>query len=143
MKRLNFLSLIVLFLSISVVSLFAQDATDLEKGVGEFRDGKFNEAISTLSKVLETNKNSRIAKTYLASSYLKLGNTKDARRVFSKISPSSKDLPQNYEKKFQIIGRKPFPHYTNEAAQNNITGDIDVAVEFRGDGTVGFTFPIK
>jgi tetratricopeptide (TPR) repeat protein len=120
-----------------------QDVSERNQGIALFQEGKNNDAVSVLTKVVETDKKSRLAKIYLAASLLKLGKTSEARKIFYRANFITKESPFVYDKELTIIGRKPLAGYTDEARRQLVQGTINVAVEFLADGKIGFVFPIN
>jgi hypothetical protein len=128
---------------VSVVSAFGQDTTERDKGIAQFREGKYDEAITTLTRYLETEKKSRLARLYLGGSLLHAGKESEARKQFAKANFITKESGLSLDKQFKVIGRKPFASYTDEARRNNISGTVAVAIEFKADGTIGFVVPMN
>lgn len=135
---------------ILVSLLFAGSATAQEngrkKGINLFQAGSYSEAASILRTVVETDNNDVIAWKYLGASLVKLGNEKDARAAFRKVPYGSKKSAAAENALFdsppKVTYKKP-ARYTAAARQENIQGEVLLAVELRADGTIGFVFPIR
>jgi tetratricopeptide (TPR) repeat protein len=137
MKRSAIFIILLLYLSIATV---AQTSSDRERGIELYRVGDFAKSAETLRSVVENNKKDKLAWLYLGATLLKLGNEKEATKAFRSSGFTFKDSDGSLDKKLNITHKGPAP-YANLARENNISGTIKVAIEFREDGKIGFVFP--
>jgi len=125
----------------SAFASFGQAISDRDRGIELFRDGKYAEAVETLTRALEADKKSRLTRVYRGASFLKLGKESQARKTFPTGRFDPKEVGPKYDKTLRIIS-KPLASYTDDARSRNINGTIGVWVEFGGDGKIGFVFPV-
>lgn len=135
--RNSFIAFIIL---LSVTAVFGQQ-DERSKGIELYQDGKFEESITVLRKVVETDPVNKVAWMYLGASLANVGKGADALDAFMKPGGGSK-LDYKYEKELKIIKKSPAP-YTDSARRKKIEGTINAMVEFKGDGKVGFVIITK
>jgi outer membrane biosynthesis protein TonB len=129
---------VAMFISSSV---FAQQS-DRDRGIDLYREGKFPEAISALETAVAANENDRIAWIFLGGGYVHADDETKALSAFRRSREVKQAVrPATYDRSVKVT-YKPQPRYPRQARANMSTGRIQVAVEFRADGTIGFTFPI-
>ncbi len=134
-------------LSFGFVVIFATSAiaqqSERDRGIDLYREGKFAEAIATLEAALAANENDRAAWTYLGGSYIHTSDEDKAIAAFGRTAGlKSSAPPPTYERTVKVT-YKPHPSYPRQARMNGSTGKVRLAVEFRSDGKIGFTFPLK
>jgi TonB family protein len=140
MKLARILSFV--FVLILATSAIAQQS-DRDRGIDLYREGKFSEAIATLEAALAANENDRAAWTYLGGSYINAGHEEKAAAAFGRtFGLKSSSPPPTYERTVKVT-YKPHPSYPRQARMNGSTGKVRLAVEFRSDGKIGFTFPVN
>lgn len=127
-----------------VFSSICLGQSDHDKGIDLFREGKYSESIEILEKVSLSDEADYAAAMYLGASYLKTGNEKKATELFAKawLTKSSGDPGLKYDKKLQLT-YNPKPRFSNTAMGKESAGIIRLAVEFMGDGKLGFIFPFE
>jgi hypothetical protein len=131
------------FVVMSVTSAIAQqDQSDRDRGIDLYREGKFAEAIVALEAATVSNESDRAAWMYLGGAYANTDQEGKASKAFGRMSGTKQaGPPPRYDKSVKITW-KPRPGYTDEARRNGSSGTVRVAVEFRADGKIGFTFPL-
>ena len=143
MKKFTILALFLVLL-LSLRGAFAQDAGTLEKGVEFYNAGDYKQAIETLEKVTETDKNNRKAWLYLGMSQAKSQNKTAAVKAFKAVDKISFKQANDTETETSIkFISKPHAGYTESARGNGIQGRVKLAVEFGADGTIKEIFPFE
>lgn len=134
----------LLLLGIVPFSAFAQDE-ELVKGVELYREGKFQEAIEVLQKVVQAEPKNKIAWNYLGGSFANLGKKGQARSAFLKKGDKNakKASPLKYEKELQITGKIKAEYDDNAALARGLQGNVILMVEFKADGEIGFVIVIR
>ena len=145
MKRIyNITAFFVLLLAASV--WFGQEASELEKGVGAYDQGNYQEAADVLQKLVAADAKNREAWLYLGMSRARLKNKSEAVKAFKKakkISDGEGDTDTDATgTKVKIIS-KPRAQYTDAARQNLTQGTIVLAVEFGADGKIKEVFTVQ
>jgi tetratricopeptide (TPR) repeat protein len=116
--------------------------SDRDRGIDLYRDGKFTEAISALEAAVASNANDRIAWVFLGGGYVHADDNERAlsasRKSHEIKQPAS---PPTYDRTVKVT-HKPQPRYPRSARMSGASGRILVAVEFRSDGKIGFTFAL-
>jgi hypothetical protein len=128
----------------AVTSAIAQEPqSERDRGIDLYREGKFTEAITALEAAVAANESDRGAWMYLGGAYVNTNEDGKAAKAFAKMRATRQvGPPPTYDKSVKVTW-KPRPGYTDEARRNMSSGTIGVAVEFRANGTVGFTFPLS
>lgn len=129
--RSVFTVLLVLF---SVGAISAQ--SEGVKGIELYQEGKFAESVAVLQKVVDAEPTNRVALMYLAGSLSNLGRTDEALTAMQKPGGGPR-IDYKYDKELKVTS-KPNPSYTSEARRKGVKGKIIAAVEFKGDGKIGF-----
>lgn len=138
---INHKKLVVLSLAVFCLAFSAEaQQGERDEGITLYQQSKFDDAAEILEVAVTENKKDDEAWLYLGASYVQLGKRKEARRAFQKAK--TRQTSQLYETPLKIISKKP-ARYTDEARTNMVTGQIRIAVEFRGDGSIGFIFPFE
>lgn len=122
---------------------FGQGGAEAE-GIALFRDGKYAESADALQNVVAAERTNKRAWLYLGASQLKLGHRSDAESAFLRSVFDAEDIKNertHYDTPMKVTSM-PRPPYTRDARLAKYSGKIKVAVEFRADGTIGFTFPL-
>lgn len=138
------------FYKISLSSIFAFSLThsicaqtEREKGVELYEKGDYPAAIEILQKATEADKKDGIAWRFLGMAYARTKNLKKARKALDEADDfKDKDSDKFYDTPIKFIS-KPYPRYTDEARNNNITGKIKIAVEFGANGQIRYLVPIR
>ena len=113
-----------------------------ESGIELYRAGNIDKSVEALESTVATDKNNGLAWLYLGAGYVRLGRNKEAVKAFRNSKIDFRDSPENFDTPLKVL-RKPWARYTDAARQNNTTGEIKIAVEFRADGKIGFVFPFQ
>ena len=138
--KISFLTLIFLFAF--SFSVFAQTATERDKGMELYNQGEYEKAVEALQNSIKTDEKDRIAWTYLGASFVKLKKDDDALEAFRKMDGVfGKNIPV-YDKNLKIKSR-PRVEYNDTARNNSTVGTVKIAVEFGADGQIGFAFPFQ
>lgn len=132
-----FIALIIL---LSMTAVFGQ-GDERAKGIELYQDGKFEESVTVLRKVVEADPVNKVAWMYLGASLANSGKGTEALEAFMKPGGGLK-IDYKYEKELKVIKKSPAP-YTDSARRKGIEGTIDAIVEFKGDGKVGFVIITK
>ncbi len=118
----------------------AQGIPSNATGIDLYRSGNYEKAVEELDGFVSAVKTDRLAWLYLGASYVKLGKSKEAIRAFMKSNFTVQDSQGTVDTNLKVK-RKPRASYTENARRSMVTGTVKVAVEFKADGTIGFTFP--
>lgn len=138
MKTLYLISLLT-FLSLTAA---AQTQPDRNAGLELYRQGEYEKSIVLLQEVVKTEEKDRLAWLYLGAAYLKINKANEALKAFQKSKGVyNKNMPV-YDKKLKITSKQSAP-YTDRARSFGVNGTVKVAVEFGGDGKIGFIFPFQ
>ena len=117
-------------------------AQALDTGVELYRSRSYDKAVDALKAVVSSDKKNKQAWLYLGASYVKLGKEDEAARAFRSSEFTYRDASSKLDTDLKVK-RKPRASYTERARQNNTSGEVRVAVEFKADGTIGFVFPFQ
>ncbi|MBK9152683.1 MAG: energy transducer TonB [Chloracidobacterium sp.] len=123
---------------------FGQGGAEAE-GIALFRDGKNTESAEALQNVVAAEGTNKRAWLYLGAAQLKLGHRADAAKAFLRSVFDAEDIKKertHYDTPMKVTSM-PRPAYTRDARSARYSGKIKVAVEFKADGTIGFTFPLE
>lgn len=135
-------SLLICSLLIVAFSVSASAQTeDRDQGIELYRNGNFAEAAALLEKFVEVNKRDHIAWAYLGGSLANAGKTEQALSAFRKALSRSKPK-EKFDKELKIT-KRAMPAFTREAAARLVTGKVDLFVEFKADGTIGFVISMN
>jgi tetratricopeptide (TPR) repeat protein len=140
-----------LFCGFSTHAAFAQtDFTDREKGIELYTSGKYQEAIETLQKAVETDKEDKQAWLYLGASFARQKDDKQADKALNKadeilfkMEPAKKEPAKKDNSTPMKITRHPKAAYPSEAARKRVTGIVKLVVEFGADGKISFVYAFK
>jgi hypothetical protein len=112
----------------------------VEAALTVFRSDNYSQAANLLTPLAKPESDGYVW-MYLGASLLKLGKEQEAAQAFARSvaggksnEPLDKDL---------VVKKLKKAKYTAEAVSNAVEGNVNVAVEFRSDGTIGFAFPYK
>ena len=133
--------LVTFFVFFLLASAAIAQGSDRDQGIDLYREGRFSEAIELLKKSVVADETDRAAWIFLGGAYLHADEESEAANAFerSHIRPTS---PQpKYERSVKVT-YKPQPRYSEKARRHLSSGTVRIAVEFRADGTIGFTFPL-
>lgn len=134
---MKILFLLLAFTSSSVI-VFAQAERD--KALGLYRSGEFTQAITIFEELVTKRQADHPSMVYLGASYIKTGKDKLAIEILNKLTASAKlQGPINYERKFKLLNRPR----TLCPTMGMESSTVKIAVEFKGDGTIGFVFPFR
>lgn len=111
------------------------------KGIGLYRAGNYAEAITVLQKLVDANPKNKIAWTYLGGALQNTGKKKQALAAFKK--PNGGPISDDKFDSDLKITTKPRAPYTQDARMNSEVGKVEVMVEFRADGKIGFVIPVR
>ena len=148
MKKLSIGTLFLVFLSAAGVCFAQEGESALVKGVGLYEKGEYQQAVSVLQKVVETDEQDKKAWLYLGMSEAKLKNRSNAVKAFKKAFKISKEGAGAEETsaagqtKTKIIS-KPRAQYPQAARDNLTQGEIRLAVEFGADGKIKEVFAFQ
>ena len=140
MKTLYKITLLFAFVLLLSDFTFAQ--TEHEKGIELYHQGKYQEAVISLQKTIDADKNNQESWLYLGMSFAKLKKDEKAIDAFKEADKLPKKVLGKNEKAAKITA-KPIPPYTDSARQNQVQGTIALAVEFGVDGTIKSIFPFQ
>lgn len=130
-------------LLIVVIAAFVAGATgqrERDAGIEHFRQREYFKAIEILEKLREEGKADYPSMIYLGSSYVKMANDEQAKKIFNSLpgpSPASTGITYDQDVKVKKLPRAKFGQ-TGESS-----GTVEVAVELKADGTLGFIFPFS
>lgn len=127
----------IVFLS---VPAFAQ--SERERGIDYYIQEKYQESVDTLKPIVKADKKDKLAWMFLGAALLRINHQSDAVAAFRKGDLRTKDQIDFYDKQLNVTS-KPRPPYTDAARDNMVTGKVPVVVEFRGDGKIGFVYPLE
>ncbi len=117
--------------------------TERDKGIEFYKKGDYKTASEVLQKAVEADANDGEAWRFLGMAFARTNNRKEARKAFVNANKfRDEDLNESYEKPLKITAKR-FPRYTTAARNNNVEGNIKLAVEFLSDGKIGVIFPIN
>lgn len=133
------MKLIVVLLLILTSSSVSSGQSDRDRGIELFRAGKYAEATELLEKLRTGGNADYTSALYLGASYVKAGQNQQATEIFGKLQtfPRPKN-PTVYERKIKVKER-PLPRFGRDVG----AGQIQLAVELKADGKVGFIFPVS
>ena len=140
MKKLYKIALLFTFILLS--SGFANAQTEREKGSDYYLKGNYQNAVETLQKAVEADKEDRDGWMYLGMSFAKLKKANKAAAAFKK---ADKLLPKEgaaNEKDLNILS-KPKAEYTISARMYQVQGIVALAVEFGEDGHLKSIFAFQ
>jgi tetratricopeptide (TPR) repeat protein len=127
-----------------VVAAGVQAQNERDKGIELYRLGKYSEAAEVLERSVKANEADRSAWVYLGAAYVHLdkkGKAKDAMSKAVSIKPGASQ--SSFEEPAKVT-LKPRPNFFNSGHTPGISsGVVELAVELKADGTVGFAFPFK
>lgn len=129
---------LVIFLAAGAV---AAQQSDRDRGIDLYREGKFPEAIVLLEKSIAANETDRAAWLYLGGAHVYAGDESNARKAFGKLNIKPTTPQPKYERSVKVT-YKPRATYTEETRKKLSSGTVRIAVEFCGDGSIGFVFPL-
>ena len=138
MKILRYLLLGIGFLILAFPVL---SQTTTQGGIELYRTAKYDEAVTALKSITDSDKKDRFAWIYLGASLMKAGHGKDAAAAFRKGNVKVEDLVPGDDAPVTKFS-KPRPHYTDMARQSLTVGIVRVAVELKSDGKIGFIVPV-
>jgi hypothetical protein len=114
----------------------------LQKAVDLYRTGDFKGAVTELEAIRATGETARACEIYLGAAYAHLGNETEAREAFRRAWKMSGKIALAGETGFKVTKKKE-PDFTRTANARSGTYILRTAVEFLGDGTIGFVFEIE
>lgn len=114
---------------------------ETSKGIGLYRAGNYAEAITVLQKLVDADPKNTTAWTYLGGSLANTGKTKEAIAAFKKSFDGPKS-DEKFDRELKITAKPRVP-YTDEARSNSVSGTVELMVEFKADGKIGFVVPIR
>lgn len=133
------MKLIVILLLILAYSSVSYGQSDRDRGIELFRAGRYAEATELLEKLRINGNADYTSAVYLGATYVKTGRNQQATEIFGKLQtfPSPKN-PTVYERKIKVKER-PLPRFGRDPG----AGQVQLAVELKADGNVGFIFPVS
>lgn len=114
---------------------------ETSKGIGLYRAGNYAEAITVLQKLVDADPKNTTAWTYLGGSLANTGKTKEAIAAFKKSFDGPKS-DEKFDRELKITAKPRVP-YTDEARSNSVSGTVELMVEFKADGKIGFVVPMR
>ncbi len=127
--------------TILVLSIPAFGQSGRERGIDFYLQAKYQESVDTLGPIVKADKEDKLAWMFLGSALLRTHLRKEALEAFRRGNLRIKDEIDFYDRQLEVT-LKPRPQYTNAARQNLVAGNVKVVVEFLGDGTIGFVYPV-
>ena len=116
--------------------------SDRDRGIDLYRESKFADAIPLLQQAVAADATDRVAWIFLGGAYVHTDERAKANAAFGKSNVRPVAPTPKYDKSVKVT-YKPRASYTEEARARMSSGTVRIAVEFRSDGKIGFTFPLQ
>ncbi len=134
-------TIFVVILCLIAFGTSAMAQTKLQKAVDLYRTGDFRGAATELEAIRGAGESTAACEIYLGAAYVHLGNEKGAREALMRAWEMKGNLRLDGETGFKVTKKKE-PNFKLIANDRPGTYVLRTAVEFLGDGTIGFVFEI-